>query len=54
MELTPLALSENLLPEIAKLPLLTVISDPEPIELDPQGNFLTSLFGVEDLTGARH
>ena len=54
MELTPLALSENLLPEIAKHPLLTVISDPEPIELDPQGNFLTSLFGVEDLTGARH
>jgi len=54
MELTPLALSENLLPEIAKHSLLSVISDPEPIELDAQGNFLTSLFSAEDLTAAGH
>jgi hypothetical protein len=54
MELTPLALSENLLPEIAKNPLLEVISDPETIELDPQGNFLTSLFAAEELAAARH
>ncbi len=54
MELTPLALSENLLPEIAKNPILEVISDPEAIELDPQGNFLTSLFAAEELAAARH
>lgn len=53
MVLTPIALSENLLPQITANPMLEVIGDPEEIELDPQGNFLTSLFAAEELA-ARH
>ena len=54
LELTPCAFSENLLPEIAKNPTLEVLGDPETIEMDPQGNFLTSLFTAEDLAAAHH
>ena len=54
LELTPCAFSENLLPEIAKDPTLEVLGDPETIEMDPQGNFLTSLFTAEDLAAAHH
>jgi len=54
LELTPCAFSENLLPEIAQNPALEVLGDPEPIEMDPQGNFLTSLFTAEDLAAAHH
>jgi hypothetical protein len=49
LELSPLALSENLLPQIKANPDLEIISDPEEFELDPAGNFRTTLFSAHDL-----
>lgn len=54
LELTPCAFSENLIPAIAKNPTLEILGEPETIELDPQGNFMTSLFTAEDLAAAHH
>ena len=48
-ELSPLALSENLLPQIKQRPDLEILGDPETIELDAAGNFLTTLFEAHDL-----
>lgn len=40
LELTPIVLSENLMPEIEKNPLLEVIAGPRPIQFDEAGNLV--------------
>jgi hypothetical protein len=49
LELSPLALSENLLPQIRERADLEIIGEPEEFELDPAGNFRTTLFSAHDL-----
>lgn len=49
LELSPMALSENLLPEIKANPDLEIISDPEEFEMDAAGNFRTTLFSAHDM-----
>ena len=46
LELSPLALSENMLPQIKERPDLEILGDPEPFELDAAGNFRTTLFAA--------
>ena len=45
LELTPIALSENLRPEIEQNPLLETIDGPMPIEFDGTGNLESVLTG---------
>jgi len=52
LELSPLALSENLLPQIKERPDLEVLGEPEAFELDPAGNFRTTLFNPHDLASS--
>lgn len=49
LELSPLALSENLLPQIKERPDLEILGEPEAFELDAAGNFRTTLFSAHDL-----
>jgi hypothetical protein len=52
LELSPLALSENLLPQIKERPDLEILGEPEAFELDAAGNFRTTLFNPHDLLAA--
>jgi len=52
LELSPLALSENLLPLIKERPDLEILGEPEAFELDAAGNFRTTLFNPHDLLPA--
>jgi hypothetical protein len=53
MELSPILLSENLLEEIRKNPILEVVGEAQPIEFDADGNLVGMLQGVEPV-GAAH
>jgi len=44
LQLSPLALSENMLPLIKERPDLEILGEPEAFELDAAGNFRTTLF----------
>lgn len=47
LQLSPLALSENMLPQIKERPDLEIIGEPEAFELDAAGNFRTTLFAPD-------
>ena len=50
--LSPIALSENLLPQIKERGDLEILGEPEEFELDSAGNFRTTLFAPQDLDHA--
>lgn len=50
LELSPLALSENLLPQIRERADLEILGEPEAFELDAAGNFRTTLFTGPELS----
>ena len=50
--LSPIALSENLLPQIKERGDLEILGEPEAFELDAAGNFRTTLFAPHDLDHA--
>jgi hypothetical protein len=50
--LSPIALSENLLPQIKERGDLEILGEPEAFELDSAGNFRTTLFAPHDLDHA--
>ena len=52
LELSPIALSENLLPQIKERPDLEILGEPEAFELDPAGNFRTTLFSPFELASS--
>jgi hypothetical protein len=52
MELTPLMLSENLLPEIQKNPLLEIVGPARDIEFDADGNLMPMLEFESDMAAA--
>ena len=50
--LSPIALSENLLPQIKERGDLEILGEPEEFEVDSAGNFRTTLFAPHDLDHA--
>ncbi|MBL8238755.1 MAG: hypothetical protein JNM66_15125 [Bryobacterales bacterium] len=50
LQLSPIALSENLLPQIKERRDLEILGEPEAFELDSAGNFRTTLFTADQLT----
>ncbi|MCC6364179.1 MAG: hypothetical protein IT165_11685 [Bryobacterales bacterium] len=53
LELSPILLSENLLGEIRRNPILEVVGEAQPIEFDADGNLVGMLQGVEP-AGSAH
>ncbi|MCC6390704.1 MAG: hypothetical protein IT167_08880, partial [Bryobacterales bacterium] len=53
LELSPILLSENLIDEIRKNPILEVVGEAQPIEFDAEGNLVGMLQGVEP-AGSAH
>ncbi|HWB96687.1 MAG TPA: lactate racemase domain-containing protein [Bryobacteraceae bacterium] len=52
MELTPILLSENLLPQIRKNPILEIVGDPRPMEFDASGNLVDMLVSAGETVPA--
>ncbi len=52
LQLSPIALSENMLPQIKERPDLEILGEPEAFELDSAGNFRTTLFTPDHMSSA--